>query len=89
MSDVREQLVACVDAAGAKAYPLNQRGAATEVADAIMERFEVTPKPVVTDFDLGVMVGKAYVDMADYARAGASMREKLEAKGLKIVRVEE
>jgi hypothetical protein len=64
------------------------------IADAILERFDVTPKPVVTDDQLGRLVCFAHMGAlpgsggANYVRGGR-MREVLEQHGLKIVRVEE
>ena len=59
-----------------------------EIADAILARFDVTPKPAIGALDLGLMV--AAVVQADdgfsYLQAGRRMLDQLDAAGLKIVR---
>lgn len=85
MSDVRDELVKWFtrDVAHTGRSP-------AEVADAILARFEVTEKPVVTDRELGVMVADAHCGGVGYfEEQGASLREALAAKGLTIVRREE
>lgn len=69
----------------------------SEVADAILVRFEVTAKPVVTDAELGRMALESSnwlsLDLSCHAameqsfeEVGIQMQERLEAKGLAIVR---
>ena len=91
MSDVREELAdvmqrAYTDAtnglpfSGAIKYP---------VADAILARFEVTPKPVVTAEELGQMVAEARKEGRPFAAdQGKAMFRQLEAAGLMIVRTD-
>lgn len=57
----------------------------SEVADAILARFDVTEKPVVTDLELGVMVAHASRQRM-LISAGGVMRNELERAGLAIVR---
>lgn len=59
----------------------------SEVADAILARWDLTEKPVVTAEELGKMLAEAHCGgVGYYAEQGASLREALEAKGLTIVR---
>ena len=60
----------------------------SEVADAILARFEVTEKPVVTDLELGVMVVNASRQRT-LISAGGVMRNELERAGLMFVRAED
>ena len=60
--------------------------------DAILERFDVTPKPVVSDEDLGRWVTLANGTQSHYGRiehVGQRMFSELESHGLKIVRVDD
>jgi hypothetical protein len=57
----------------------------SEVADAILARFEVTAKPVVTDEDLGQLIMTASGFLTN-RRAGERLRTYLAEAGLAIVR---
>lgn len=80
MRDVREELVKWLQAERV----LKSRS--HELADAILARFDVTEKPVVTGAELGDMVQRAHWPGEHPARQGGRMRDQLEAKGLTIVR---
>ena len=63
----------------------------SEVADAILARFDVTEKPVVTDAELGQMVAKVHGENSFYhvdiaTKVGERLRNQLERAGLAIVR---
>ena len=75
-----------------------------QIAAHIAERFDVTPKPVVTDDDLGGLMRAAFVNASDVSRLaayinateragldvlGMKFRDQLDAAGLRLVRVEE
>ena len=83
MSDVKGDLVKIVTMAVSP----------TRMAEIITERFDVTPKPVVTDEALGMMARRSVVGMGAgdssrlSERAGKSLCKELEAACLKIVRV--
>ena len=89
MSDVREQIAQQLETAAA-AYVAPVRS--TVLADAILERFDVTPKPVVTPEELGRIVAQAWYSTDNAATRGdigkAVLLELAEA-GLQIVRVDE
>ena len=94
MSDVRERLINALG--DMRAHVLAQRSS-IELADAILARFDVTEKPVVTADELGRMVIGAYqgptFDMtmipAYSARsAGQRMFDQLAQHGLAIVRAD-
>ena len=85
MSDVRAQLTRLLLDEGVSTYD--------PVADAILERFDVIPKPVVTDEALGRLIRTAlgaswYENVARNVSVGADVREELLAAGLAIVRIE-
>ena len=83
MSDVRDELIDVV--VGCRNCPNAQ-----SVADAILERFDVTPKPVISDADLGVFVRHAWRDETwVVAENGKQLRLMLEEAGLQIVRVDD
>ena len=88
MPDARQELYRTIK-------PVWNAGVGLDAAiDAILKRFEVTPKPVVTDDQLGRLVCFAHMGSmpgsggANYVRGGR-MREVLEQHGLKIVRVDD
>ena len=84
MSDVREQLIETLKAMD---YLLPDQ----QVADAILARFEVTPKPVVTAEELGQMMARVIAfgrDAPRFDEAGHRMLDQLERAGLTIVRIE-
>ena len=68
-------------------------GCIGQIAAHIAERFDVTPKPVVTAAELGGMARKAVLKAAPNEeldeRAGGRMLDQLDAAGLRLVRVEE
>ena len=82
MSDVRDELIDVV--VGCRNCPNAQ-----SVADAILERFDVTPKPVVRNDVLGLIVlqAEAYSNIVE--RVGFKANLLLKEHGLKIVRVDE
>lgn len=87
MSDVRDALINVLRIERNSAWVATN----TVLADAILERFDVVEKPVVTDRELGQMVAKIHGDNSFYhanvaAKVGKRMRDQLEAAGLKIVR---
>lgn len=95
MSDVRERLINALG--DMRAHVLAQRSS-IELADAILARFDVTEKPVVTADELGRMVIGAYQGPGFYrtmipaysARfAGQRMFDQLAQHGLAIVRANE
>lgn len=63
-----------------------------EVADAILARFDVVEKPVVTAGELGRMAKRAVLDSRGRPEsdcdAGHRMLDQLDAAGLKLVRVD-
>ena len=83
MSDVREQL----------ANLLLAGKSTQETVYDILERFEVTPKPVVVPNELGRMAKSAVLDSRGRPEsdcdAGRRMLDRLDAAGLKLVRVDE
>lgn len=84
MSDVRARLARELRLMNVNEYRAN------ELADAILERFDVIPKPVVSESKLGFMVKQAYQDPAwnmDYV--GSRMLDQLDAANLMIVRSDE
>jgi hypothetical protein len=83
MSDVREQMRKML-------YDMGWDVSDSAITDAILERFDVTPKPAVTAKALGVMVVGAHCDgEPSYEGQGERMFEQLAGRGLKIVRVDE
>ena len=87
MADVRAQLIALMER-GVDGESDDERCGA--LADAILELWDLTPKPVVTDEELGRLVHKAYDVPAYTAGAiGERMFGQLEAAGLTIVRTED
>lgn len=86
MSDVRDALINVLR------IERNSAWVATNavLADAILERFDVVEKPVVTDEALGVMTRNAYRDETWLvSESGRQLRLELEAAGLRIVKVEQ
>lgn len=89
MSDVREQLINALG--DMRAHVLAQRSS-IELADAILARFEVTEKPVVTAEELGRMAkwsahDGSLVGLSDRDRTiGVGLASRLAAVGLTIVR---
>lgn len=96
MSDVRAELLKVIEPnyANARAWD--------GLADAILERFEVTPKPVVTARSLGELMHKALersdvrpgwagvdVQGLNFDSVAVKVLDQLDAAGLKIVRVED
>ena len=84
MSDVRERLINLMGLS--RSYQTTNG----ELADLILERFEVTPKPVVSVADMDRMVRYAADNPnlpAGYG--GRRMLDQLDAAGLMIVRIEE
>jgi hypothetical protein len=85
VSDVREELGrVCLDTG----YTVQNESAAKALVDAILERFDVTPKPVVTLEELGAMVSKSALGDGELMMA-RRMIDLLFMAGLKIVRVDE
>lgn len=89
MNDVRDELSSVIERA------IDVHVTAHEpwgdcLADAILARFEVTPKPVVTVEQLGDLVSDAYgnSNLLDRHR-GERMLEFLAEAGLTIVRTED
>jgi hypothetical protein len=88
MSDARDQLIRCFESKG---WMIG----ADELADIVLERFDVTPKPAVSDEVLGELVQAMNlgIDAWQYERfrgeVGRRMRRKLMDAGLAIVRVDE
>jgi hypothetical protein len=58
-------------------------------ADAILERFDVTPKPVVTEQELGLWCEVSFVGEVDRASVGKKFLGELKRAGLVIVRLDE
>ena len=84
MSDVREQIV---DAIYRVDVYVSRKGA-DAVADAILEKWDLTPKPeppVISDVDLGKLVFVAS-GWTENASRGIEMRHQLARQGLEIVR---
>lgn len=80
MSDVRERLIETLDGLDCL-LPVNQ------IVDAIMARFDVAEKPVVTAEELGRMMFAAYLGMHSTAEDnGMQLLGQLERAGLTIVR---
>lgn len=83
MSDVREELAKLIS--GAVDPTPSPVGWCK--ADAILERFDVTEKPVVTAEELGAMVSKAAGGHTGFAvTVGQKMVDQLTEAGLTIVR---
>jgi hypothetical protein len=83
MSDVRDELIRVMSSVDAF------HGLAAR-ADAILERFDVTPKPVIYPSHLGMIVAESHSHGApDFEAQGKRMLGALESRGLKIVRAEE
>lgn len=81
MSEVREQL--------AKVTSTVWHKTPFDMADAILERFEVTPKPPISDAGLGQYAVTAVGGTYSHRAAGGKLRTYLLEAGLKIVRIEE
>ena len=81
MSDVREQLIETLKAMD---YLLPDQ----QVADAILARFEVTPRPALSAERLGGLIGN-WNCAPDDAAKGRCAYDTLESLGLTIVRIEE
>ncbi len=81
MSDVRDELLRC----------LQDKGwiSAATIAALILERFDVTAKPVVTAEELGRMVHMAVRNSCLHEENGRKLLDQLEAAGLVIVRRDE
>ena len=95
MSDVRAELAGVIRQ-GYRACSGNQMSLLEreQLADAILARFAVTPKPVVSDEDLGKMVHYAYSrsvvgDQGSFGLRGRCLQKRLTEAGLIIVRTEE
>ena len=97
MSDVQQQLRVVIQEVAERRHAECEAASSTDVADAILERFDVTPKPVVSDHDLGGMVSMALVnagliyrgysdDCSHKSDIGRKLADQLEFAGLKIVR---
>ena len=88
MSDVREELIRTLKS-------LDYLESDELFADAILARWDLMPKPVVTTEKLGQMVAGAahssnsfyHVDVA--TKVGNRMLDQLDAAGLRLVRVED
>ena len=82
MSDVRERLATVIRE--------SWNGWALEAADAILERFDVTPKPeppVISDTEFGILLAAALGLSNDGpCLRGFSVRKALASRGLEIVR---
>lgn len=87
MSDSREQLGDLIHRMRSVNYSVD------DVAESILERFEVTPKLAVTPNDLGAMAKIAVLDYRGRSQsdcdAGFRLLEAMNEAGLKIVRVDE
>lgn len=85
MNDGRAELIQFLEGKG-------WVGART-IIEVILERFDVIPKPVVTELQLGRMVAKAGCTQnhgdGTNVNAGQRMLEQLDAAGLMIVRRDE
>jgi hypothetical protein len=84
MSDVRGRLVAVIS--------LNEYGNldGIAVADAILERFDVTLKPAIYAKQLGMLVADSHAHgEPDFEEQGNRALRALARAGLKIVRVDE
>ena len=82
MSDVRDQLIKTLRGLD---YLLPDQ----QVADAILARFEVTPRPAISDQRLGEMASMACHVGDGPERWGVRFRAQLQAEGLTIVRAPE
>lgn len=60
-----------------------------DVADAILERFEVTPKAVISARNLGVICHNANLACKDLDQVGRCVLDELAESGFKIVKVSE
>ena len=90
MSDVRDELYDTIK-------PLWNAGVGLEPAiEAILERFDVTPKPVVTERDMGGMMAYALLNCRStnveiagvhFDEPGRMLLNQLAEAGLMIVRV--
>ena len=82
MSDVREELIGVIR--GRKNLPSDV------LADAVLERFDVTPKPeppVISDTEFGILLAAALGLSNDGpCLRGFSVRKALASRGLEIVR---
>jgi hypothetical protein len=84
MSDVRGQLAEMLNALSTV-----DAGGGWYIADAILERFDVTPKPVVSAEELGEMIVQAVKEGNGPKVYAAKLLGKLSDAGLKIVRVDD
>ena len=83
MSDVREQLTEIWS------NWVDQETGPQWLADAILERFDVVEKPVVTDEALGKMcMSAACITGGDADYVGMRLAERLADAGLRIVKVD-
>ena len=84
MSDLRDELIEAMENA--------QGWGLARFADAILEKFEVTPKPeppVISDEELGFLAMQANPhESFTRGHVGERLREALERLGLEIVRKE-
>lgn len=94
MGDVREELLGVI----VENLRARQGGDSQSLTNAILARFDLTPKPAVSALELGGMVARAAIDLTvipaqrldddSLIRAGAYMAAALKAAGLTVVRIE-
>ena len=84
---VRQQLRAVIQETAERRHAELEAASSSDFADAILARFEVTEKPVVTAEELGRMMFAAYLGMHSTAEDnGMQLLGQLERAGLTIVR---
>ena len=90
MSDVRQQLRVVIQDIAEQRHAALEATSSTDFADAILERFDVTPKPAVTAHEMGRMVRAAVgFSSMDYERYGSKLLDQLDAAGLRIVKADD
>ena len=95
MSDVRQQLRVVIQDIAEQRHAALEATSSTDFADAILERFDVTPKPVVTAEELGRMAMSAVYENPPRPRerhaeqVGRGMLHQLDAAGLRIVKADD
>lgn len=87
MSDVRERLVSIVELT---LPAVMHRRTAEAVADAVLMRFDLEPKPPIVPNQLGMLVADSHLDgELSLEEQGNRMLRALRIAGLKIVRVDD
>ena len=80
---IRAELIRCIRVSPART--------SADIADAVLERFEVKPRPAISDKELGILVREVFQadNLVFPNSAGKQLRKLLEANFLRIVKAED